>query len=227
MKIPEAMNTTKRLIDDAISKRAREKQQRNYVGGSILGTSCDAALWYDIKHPVVIDDPRVNRIFDMGNLIEDYVIRLIEEAGITIHKRDSDGNQFGFIDTPIAGHIDGVLIGIPESSVPHLFENKSMNDSNFNKFKKEGLKNYSEKYWAQVQVYMHYMKLTRCLFVAMNKDNQELHFERVEYSEMEAVYYINRGKEIYAATERPPRRYNTKAAFGCKFCSHRDRCWID
>lgn len=226
-KIPESQHTTAWLIDQAIIKRANEKSARDYLGASILGEECDAALWFSIHKPVVIDDPRINRIFDMGNLIEDYVIRLLQESGIDVFTRDDSGEQFGFTDKPIAGHIDGVLTGLPESSKPHLFECKSMNSKNFALIQSQGLKIFSSKYWAQVQVYMKYMKLERCLFVAMNKDNQELYFERVKFEPMEAEYYVNRGKEIHAKEERPERKYNHKSHYKCKFCSYREICWIN
>lgn len=227
MKIPESMHTTAHLIDEALRRKANSKAPRDYLGASILGEECDAALWFSIHKPVVLDDPRLNRIFQMGNLIEDYVIQLLQESGINVFTRDEDGNQFGFVDTPIAGHIDGVLTGLPESSKAHLFECKSMNDKNFTLINKVGLKEFSSKYWAQVQVYMKYMKLERCLFVAMNKDNQELYFERVKFVAMEAEYYVNRGKEIHGLEERPARKYPSKAHFKCKFCSFREQCWID
>jgi len=123
-----------RLIDNAIEEKVKKKESRDYMGASGLGMECSRQLWYSFHEPKPILDPRVNRIFDLGNMLEDYVIRLLRDAGVTILTHQDDGKQFGFVDGDIAGHIDGVITaGLPESTKPHLFECKSANDKNFKK----------------------------------------------------------------------------------------------
>ena len=93
-----------------------------------------------------------------------------------------------------------------ESDKPHLLECKSAKDSRFKEFVKKGIKEVEPKYWAQIQTYMHYMELERCLYVIYNKDTSELHIERFEYNAMEANYYVNRAKEIAAKEEEETER---------------------
>lgn len=216
---------TLKLIDDAILERSKKQSPRDYMGASILGEECDRKLWYSYKIPWTVDDPRLQRIFDMGNIIEDYVIKLLKDAGITVYDVDSDGEQFGFVDGKIAGHSDGVLIGLPESSKPHLFECKSANETSFKKFVKDGLKKTNDKYWAQVHIYMQKLKLERCLFVVMNKNTQELYLERVKYDKFVADHYLLRGHEIAAMETEPDRKYAKKTFYKCKWCNYKDRCW--
>lgn len=219
------MTTTLELIDKAILERSSKEKSRSYMGGSILGTECDRQLYYSYHTPFVVDSARLQRIFDMGNIIEDYVIRLLKDAGITVYEKDGNGEQFGFVDGEISGHSDGILLGLPESSDPHLFECKSANDKNFKLFVKNGIEKTNNKYWVQIHVYMQKLRLNKCLYVIMNKNTQELHIETVEYDKMVADAYISRGKEIAQTDELPMRKYNSKTFYKCRFCDFADKCW--
>lgn len=221
------MSTTLDLIDKSILERASKEESRSYMGGSILGIECDRQLYWAYHTPFKVDDARVQRIFDMGNIIEDYVIKLLRDAGIKVFDKDEKGEQFGFVDGEIAGHSDGILVGLPESSDPHLFECKSANDKNFKLFQKNGVEKTKNEYWVQVHVYMQKLRLKKCLLVVMNKNTQELYTEIIEYDRMVADTYIMRGKDIAQATELPMRKYNSSTFFKCRFCNFNEKCWED
>jgi hypothetical protein len=213
------------LVDNAILKEAQEKEGRSYMGGSILGTECDRQLWYSYKRPWKVDSARVQRIFDMGNIIEDYVVELLKKAGITVYDKDENGKQFGFVDGKIAGHTDGVLMGLPESELPHLFECKSANDKNYKLFQKDGVEKTNNKYYVQCQVYMQKLNLSKCLFVVLNKNTQELHFETIDYKKDVADVYLSRGKDIAEMENEPDRKYSSSKFFKCRFCNYNKECW--
>lgn len=217
--------TTFSRIEQAILERANKEPSRDYMGGSILGIECDRQLWYSYKRPWRVDDARVQRIFDMGNIIEDYVVQLLKDAGIQVFDKDKNGDQYGFVDGKIAGHTDGILLGLPESSKPHLFECKSANEKSFKELQKKKVKGWKPTYWAQIQVYMQKLRLERCLFVCMNKNTQELYIERVKYDKHVANHYLLRGKEIANMETKPERKYPSKTFYKCKFCNYRDDCW--
>jgi hypothetical protein len=223
MKIPQP---TLSIINQAIVEKAEKKPSRNYMGGSILGEPCDRKLWYSFKTPSRILDPRILRIMDLGNMIESMVIEYLRNSGLTVYDIDQDGKQFGFEDGFLAGNIDGVVTGLLESSKPHLFECKSAKDSRFKLFVKNGIKETEPKYWAQIQVYMKYMELDRCLYIIYNKDTSEMHIERIKYNAMEADYYANRGKEIGVKEEADvERKYKGPAWRECRYCDYREKCW--
>jgi len=211
------------LIDDSIQKRIEEKKSRNYMGASGLGEPCDRKLWYSYKQPKNDHKPRTQRIFDLGNLLEDYVVKLIRESGIIIHTHDEEGEQFGFVDGIIGGHIDGVIEGLVDE--PALAELKSYNESRFKSLIKEGVKESDPKYYTQVQVYMHKMELKKCLFIAICKNDCSIHTEWVDYDPIEANWALNRGHEIGAMDEMPERKYTHVSHFQCKFCSWQKECW--
>jgi hypothetical protein len=214
-------------IDRALLKSHGEKKRREYLGASLLGEECTRRVYYEYYFPKPIDDARRLRIFQVGNLFEDYVIKLLKNAGIKVFTEDENEEQFGFIafDGKVAGHIDGVVKGIPESTKPHLLEIKSANDASFKQFKKSGVKKQSDRYYGQVQIYMGEMNLEKCLFVIINKNTQELYFERIDYCIFEHKVCMNKAEEILNATEPPERAYNNSNFYRCNMCPYREECW--
>jgi len=198
---------------------------RDYMGASIIGEECKRKLWYNFYQPKHMDDPRIQRIFDMGNVIEDYIVQKLKDSGLTVYEKDALGEQFGFVDGKIAGHCDGVVTGLPESSKPHLLEIKSAKNSSFNQFVKNGVQAQSSTYFVQMQVYMHKLNLERGLFVMMNKDNQEMYFERITYCPFEAEAALNNAKDVIASTSEPERAYPSSTFYKCKWCNWRKECW--
>ena len=215
---------TAKLIDDAILASRKKKEKRNHVGASILGTECDRKLWYMINQPNEIDDPRTIRIFELGDAIENELVRFFRQAGLTVYDKDENGNQFGFDDGDIKGKTDGVVMGLPESSQPHLLEFKSASNKNFKAFEKDGV-NGNEVYKAQCHIYMLKMKLNRCLFVVYNKDTSAIYYERFKVDKTYAEIMLARGREILNAKEMPSRKYKKSTFFKCKMCDWSKECW--
>lgn len=210
------------LVYDYLSMEREDK--RDYMGASILGEECDRKLWYDFKLQSTFP-ARIKMIFEVGKLLESYVIGLLRNSGMTIIDRDDKGEQLGFIDGFIAGHVDGIISGLPESSKRHILEIKSANSKSFSGYVKNGVKQESQRYYYQMQVYMHYLKIEDALFVMINKDNCELYFERLKYDNIMAGFIINRGKEIALLSSEPERKYKTSSFYKCKFCNHAEECW--
>ena len=213
------------MVDSAILKESAEKSARSYMGASGLGEECDRALWCSYHHPTVIDKAIVHRKFAVGHALEPVVLSWLEKAGFKLWTVDSNGEQFGFTDGVIAGHVDAIIKGVPgDEETPYLGEVKTANQFNFKSFQKNGIK-HNSKYLVQVHVYMHKLKLKKCLFIVVNKDSQELYFEIIEIDEFIAVTALQRGFNIAEMKEEPERRYPNKSYFKCKFCSYYSRCW--
>ena len=215
-----------KIFDDYFLS-TRKKGGRGYLGMSEIGEPCKRKIWYNQNFPVAIDDPRVLRIFDLGNLLEDNMIKHLQKAGFELMDRDPDtGEQFRFtdLDGRFSGGIDGVIRGLKESSQWHVWEMKSANERRFKQFQKEGY--ISEPvYYGQIQLYMHYTKLDRAFVMVYNKNNSEIYYERIKYCKTTATYLIGKALEILESEEEPDREYKTKSFYKCKWCNHRDRCW--
>lgn len=208
-------------IDDYLAKSISSRPSRNYLGGSVIGKECDRQLWYEFNSTGKHHEPRIERIFNMGHLIESYIIALLRHSGYKVFTDDGDG-QYGFEDEEIAGHIDGVIVVDDE---PYLLEIKSASDKRFNEMVKVGVQQSDPVYYVQMQVYMKYMDLKKSMFVVLNKNDSSLHVEEVSYDPMVANFFINRGKEIVRMKNEPERKYKTKAFFKCKMCKFIEDCW--
>jgi hypothetical protein len=210
-------------IDQAIIKRASDKGVRDYMGASGLGEECDRKLWYSYKMPKPVDDPRIHRIFDLGHQLEEYMIKLLKNAGYEMWLLDEEGNQFGFTDGVLAGHVDGIIM----LESPSLLEFKTYNTTRFTALKKSGVRLSDPKYYTQCQVYMEKLDLSSCLFFALNKNDCEIHVEIIQREPIEAHWAINRGKEIASVDNilEIPRRYGHISSFKCKMCNYREQCW--
>ena len=90
-------------------------------------------------------------------------------------------------------------------------------------------KDYSSTYYIQTQIYMHYLGLERCLFMATNADTMEIYHEIVPYVENEAQAARNRVARVLLATAEPlelvPRFTQDKNYYICKWCDFHGECW--
>lgn len=211
------------MVDAAILKK--EEKKRDYLGTSTIGVECDRALWYSFHKPKDVDQAKVKRIFSVGHKLEDLMIEWLKMAGLTLYTHDSKGEQFGFVDGVVAGHCDGVVLGVPfAEKIPHLLEFKTANDFRWKAFVKDGFCS-DEKYKTQIHIYMHKLKLERCLAVILNKNTQEMHYEIIQSDDFHAISMISRGKEIVEMESEPARKYPSKSFFRCQYCNYKSECW--
>jgi len=105
-----------------------------------------------------------------------------------------------------------------------LGEYKTHNDKSFRKVKKEGVKKAKPEHYVQMQIYMHYGELPFALYFAVNKNDDELYIEIVEYDRETAIRFIDRGGQIIYATEPPPRISESESWYVCRFCDHKEIC---
>lgn len=215
--------TTLAVVDRQIE--SRRVKPRRYLGMSELGHNCSRYLWLKVhKAPPEKFTARMLRLFDMGHLIEKRVIRDLKKAGFHV-----SGTQAKFKDLngELKGHCDGIIEGLPESKKPHILEIKSANGKNFKEFVKEGIAGHSlgSKYLSQVQLYMHYAKLDRALFIVECKETSARHQERIRYDKTEALKLVEKAKAIIEA-KTPPRGISDRPDwFACKFCYLNNEEW--
>ena len=212
----------KNPIEDAIERIHEEKLPRPYLGCSSIGHSCDRHLWYQLRwaHKNFIPS-KLLRIFERGDLEEERIVRLLEKIGCLVEGRQYSISDFG---GHFGGHIDGLVTGVPGAEkTTHLLEIKTANDRNWKMFKKDGVKLNSAKYYAQVQLYMGYLKLKRALFVCVNKNDEQIYFERIKFDESEFKFYKRKAFSILSSEEIPD-KIGDATWYECKFCSSFDIC---
>lgn len=236
--VSELLDRTYKLHKDAEPKR-------KYLGGSMIGRDCEREIGYQYHgaeiEPVERDGVTVvgfsgglYRIFDRGHKGEDRVAEYLRVAGFELITHKKDGGQFGWqaMGGRIKGHIDGVIIGGPaltgiDYSKPLLWENKILNNANFNKLWNHGLKKTKPVYYAQVQLYMAYMELEQCFFTAENADTCEIYTEVIQFDAAHAQEMSDRGVRIVQSNspEELPRVAGSADDYRCKGCWFAKRCW--
>lgn len=213
--------------DDAF--RAEEEFPfRSHLGASLIGRDCARELWYNFhwvrrsKHIA-----RTLRLFNRGHLEEARFVALLRMIGCEVFQVDKNGKQFRI--SYFGGHygsaIDGVLKGCPD--VPDqaiMCEMKTYNDKNFKKLQKSGVQDAKPEHYTQMNQYCKYYKLPACLYIAVNKNDDELYAEIVWFDKENADQYVDRAERIVFATEPPPKINPSSAFWTCKFCDFREIC---
>lgn len=230
MKIPEAENTITHLIDQHHESQAEPPRPR--MGCSTLGEPCERKLWLNFRWAVQEKFPgRILRIFRRGQNEEATVISDLRAIGMDVRT----GKQQERVD--FGSHVSGSLDGIIEGGVPeapkkrHILEIKTHSKKSFDDLEKNGVEKSKPMHWVQMMTYMHGKKIDRALYVAICKDDDRIHTERVRYDKEVAEKYIERGRRI-ALSDRMPEPISADPSwYQCKMCPaygivcHRENDW--
>jgi len=210
-------------------KRGDSEKPRRYLGASILGTECSRALWYAFRLCIKPDfSGRLYRLFETGQLEEARFVTELRAIGIEVHEVGEDGKQFGISEVAghFKGHMDGVALGVPEAPKTwHVLEFKTHNDKSFTDLKKKCVKLAKPSHYVQMMVYMGSSRLTRALYLAKNKDTEEIYAERVRYDAQEYARYIEKARRIITSITPPERITDRPDDFRCRFCDAKELCW--
>lgn len=223
-------------IQAAIDGAVIRQERREYLGASGLngrmfgiGSDCLRMVQWNWQEPVP-HSPRVQRIFDRGHWIEQYVIDLLLDAGFDLET----GDAFSQLDGKFQGHTDGRVVHspVPIVQVPALLEIKGLGAAGFKKLQKEGLKRAYPSYAEQVALYQAYCGLTDnpALFIAVEVDTMKMEILLVPYDVTIAQHASDKALRIIMAVEHAellPRVSDNPAYFSCKRCVYRSRCWGD
>ena len=220
----------------AYKKAGDAEPIRGYLGASIIGHHCERYLWYCFRQCCKPEfDGRMYRLFATGDLEEARFVKDLRDIGCEVHdtnqsKQDPRGwpEQFAVsaLGGHFSGHMDGCALGIPEAPKTwHVGEFKTHNAKSFAKLKKEGVYESKPQHYAQMQVYMHLTGMKRALYLARNKDTDELYSERVHYHEADAMELMWRAERIITATAPPDRISRRRDYYQCKWCDAKGICW--
>jgi len=199
-------------------------EPRPYLGMSGIGHECAAYLWYSFRWAYVDStSKRITRLWARGHREEPEIIKELEKIGIKC-----DSTQQEMVDGlgHIKGHNDGTAKGVIEApKTEHLLEFKTLSDKYFKQIHKDKLEKYSSTYWVQVHLYMHYLKLTRCLFIAVNKNDDAYYVERIRYDKGVAEDAIRKANSVILSPYPLPRAFPSKTFYKCKWCAAQRQCW--
>jgi hypothetical protein len=202
---------------------------RNHLGASGIGAECSRAIWYSWRWATrASHSGRLLRLFETGHQAESRFIHDLRRIGVTVMAVDPEtGQQFNLRDASghFGGSMDGVAIGIAEAPKAwHVCEFKTHSEKSFNSLKKDGVEKSKPQHFAQVQVYMHLAGIERALYLAVNKNTDELYQERIHYDAECALRLVAKAARIIARSDPPARISSDPEHFECRFCDHAAVC---
>jgi len=226
--IPQDSKTVEAIY--AEYKRSGDAEQpRGYLGASIIGHGCSRYLWYTFRSCCKPEfSGRMYRLFDTGDLEEKRFVSDLRSIGATVHDMDESGLQFSVsaLGGHFSGHIDGCALNIPEAPKAwHVTEFKTHCNKSFAKLRKEGVQKAKPMHYAQMQVYMGLTGMTRALYLAVNKDTDELYSERVHFDKELFDSLMKKAESIITSNQPPERISSRPDYYECSYCDAKKICW--
>lgn len=226
---PSESPTVSALYEQA-RKRGETGGPRNYLGASIIGHECDRYLWLAFRQCVVKTfDGRMHRLLHTGHLFEARIFDELRGIGCKVECIDPNTNdQFAVSDIGghFKGHLDGVVLGLPEASKTwHVAEAKTHNEKSYEKLVSVGVKIAKPMHHAQMMVYMGQTKTERAVYIAVNKNTDGLYTERVNFDSAQYKAIMLRAERIIRAQLPLDRCATRPDDFRCKTCEVYDLCW--
>jgi hypothetical protein len=197
-----------------------KKTERSYLGASTFGTECERAHWYSFRlaHPPEQLEGRKLRLFQTGHREEERIIADLRAAGFEV---SSQQMKFSALGGHMRGHLDGVISGLPEAPrAGHVLEIKTHNEKSFKALLKDGVTKSKPGHYYQMQLYMHHVGLNRALYVAVNKNDDSLYAERIEYDQATAERLMKRAERTIGEHTAPSRM----ETFACAWCPAKAIC---
>lgn len=234
-----AIDPTLAALDVLHGQASGSDAPRRYLGASQIGDPCARKLWYGFRWAMPRTFPASSyRAIQDGHRGEAVMIDWLRRLpGIDLWTTDPDApdHQIGF--TAVAGHfrghVDGVISGLYQApKTPHVWEMKVCNETKFNKLvkliaqhgEKAALLHWDEIYYAQAQIYMQQLELTRHYLTVATPGNRKLVSCRTDYRATDAKALLKKAEHVITA-ERPPIKLSDNPSwYVCKWCNYHAIC---
>lgn len=204
-------------------------EHRDHLGASVIGERCDRRVWFAFRWFKRPNFPgRILRLFDTGKREELRLTTDLRNIGIELYDADPDtGEQINVkYGRWIGGSLDGMARKVPLGGDRwHVVEMKTHNDKQFQILKKKGVQESHRKHYIQMQIYMHLTGVDRALYVAKNKNDEEIYTERIHHDPALAAYELQRADRISLSRGRPTPIANNPADYRCKLCPFHGLCY--
>lgn len=209
--------------------RGEEDPFRSHLGASVIGKDCSFELWLGFRWTMQSKFPeRILRLFNRGHLEEAHFVAMLIISGFQIWYETEDGGQFRISDH--GGHfgsaLDSVVQGLPElpAGESAYGEFKTHNDKSFKKLQKEGVVKSKPQHYTQMLVCMKKSSLKYGLYMAVNKNDDELYAEIITYEDTTPSYALKKAHDIIFTDQAPSRISDSPGWFECKFCDKSPIC---
>ncbi len=210
-----------RIISQILdSTKIHESEKRDYIGASLIGSDCYRKIWYEYnKYEGDTLTNKTLRTFEIGKAVENKIKYWMIKSGFCFAEteplKDSELTYF-------QGNVDGIWL--KKDGDMAIIEIKTANSSSFNQFVKNGLIQWNSAYYDQVQAYMGMSGIHEAYVIVFNKDNSELHDERVDFNEERYEELKEKAKFIHDSEIPPPKISGNPAWYACKMCKFHKQC---
>lgn len=228
--------------------RTGDEGHRTHMGASLLGGECGRAIWYNFRWATRSAFPgRVLRLFNRGHIEEARFIAMLLMIGCEVYQQDENGDQYriSFAEGHAGGSGDGVALHVPDlpSGTAALCEFKTHGEKSFielagkldewrkflegkGPFTGKGVRDAKFEHYVQMQLYMRKMGLSAALYVAVNKNTDDLYAEIITLDPEFADQFLDRGEKL-VWMDKPPSKLNESPGFWkCRFCDHKPVCHL-
>lgn len=204
---------------------------RRYLGASIIGHECERYLWLYFRGAFVEDfGGRMYRLFERGRREEETFTRELRGIGSVVWDRDPATHQQWAVSAYgglFGGHLDGMarnVPGLPPEEVV-VVEFKTHSDKSFTKLQREGVRESKPMHYAQMTVYMGTEGKKHALYLAVNKNTDDLYAEIIEFNQKEFETLLLKSYRVITSKEALPRSSNRPDFWTCKYCPAHSACW--
>ena len=207
---------------------------------SDLGESCSRKTYYkwnaSSKAEPLLGHTRFKFLY--GNLLEEAVLYLAEEAGYTVEGQQAPVKyNFSCEQAPwqVSGRIDAIINGV-------LIDVKSTSSYGFKKYSKEGLNasNDSFGYRWQLGYYKHFISpaVDEAGFLWIDKQNGHILYDRIDDLPSKEEIRARADQKAFTILDgQTPERGelavpegksgNMKLGIKCSYCDFKQHCWRD
>ena len=218
-----------RALRERIDARWKANQQsghRPHLGASSIGKDCTRKLWYDFHwFPRKAWEGRMLRLVDRGKREEHALRELLAAEGFVFLDSEESQLQVSMLNGHFGGSCDGLME--PPDWWSHqermILEMKTSNTKQFQHLA-DTIRIAKPEHYAQMQVYMHGLGVKHGLYMAVNKDNDELYFEEVAAVERDYAELERKANFVIMSSAAPQRISENPSYYRCKMCDSNEYC---
>ncbi len=225
------MNTPKTV--EALEAYSRtlgnDKPHSRRLGAGTVGDLCARKVWYGFRWAKAEKfEGRILRLFQRGHLEEQRFVQYLRGIGCEVWDKDAEGKQWVVTDHDghFVGKVDAVARGLPDlpPGVPFLCEFKTHNHKSFTALVNNGVMASKFEHYVQAQLYMNKLALSVTLYMAVNKNDDDVYMELLYPDPDTVAKYMSRAHEIIYAEEPPLKVQPDASKYPCTFCTFKQIC---
>jgi len=158
-------------------------------------------------------------------------VKNLRDIGIEVYDRDPECPdkqiRYGESGGHFSGSLDGIGKGFPEAPKTwHVIEIKTTNTRGFKKLERDGVKTTKPEHYAQMQMYMHWSKLTRAYYFAVCKETDQIYGERIK-KDVKCIKQLRDKAQAIVYAEIPPEQLNRDPIkWDCRYCDYKSVCHL-